>query len=276
VAPPSFPVELALRRGGVVPLRDDIPFLVGRVPLLLSEVIEGKKVSAGVVKHPVYDYANTPIMRRVEQHEEQRVCRSYGPCVGVGGLIGHEGEVTGRIRPEIGVDMMEEIAVILVLRPCPEQRVEIHSIDAQIDQIVEAVYHALQISAITSEADGAIEIVGHGHLPGLTREPIRCPIRDLPTVRDVAEIGQTLARWNVRGVTVPESLRKYLVPDGLLGPRRYFWRGICRIGALGGRAGGDRDGDYRQGRQPTGITGPGAHRTNAMTLVTDCPPASRR
>ncbi len=235
-APPAFVGKLVRGRRRVVEAFDDVPVFVGRRLALLAQVVEREKVAPGVVEDAVDDDAHPARVRLLDEREEQAVRRRHVPRRRVARLQFHQRKIALGVGPEVRVDVVEGVAVVLVHRPGVEDGVEIQRVDTQILEVVELVNDALEVAAVAPVEDAVlVELRPHRLFPAVARVPVARPRRDTPAFARHDGRFQTRARGVVRWVAVAEALGEDLVPDGIGGPRWHRLAGgiAQRVGHVG-------------------------------------------
>ena len=243
--PPAVVVELVSHRRRIIERADDIPVLIRRILLPFPQVLEGEEVAPRMVENAVDDDLHPAAVRLPHHSQKKPVRRRPLPGGGAARFLLDQGEITRRVRPEIRVDVVVGIAVVLVHRARVEKRIEIQRVHPEVLQVTEFVEHSLQVAAVTPVKDALVKSGPHRLLPGGAPVPVRRPRGDSPVRSRLDRRFQRGPGRIVLRVAVAESFGENLVPDRGASPLgRLFGRG--RFGAAAsGRS-------QRQNRQQEG------------------------
>ena len=129
-APPALIVRLLAAVGPQRPTLHREPVQVGRIGAVFQDVVELKEAAAGVVEDAIQDHANAAGVRGIEQRAECRVAAEHR------------------------VHLVVVVRVIAMVRPRPEDRVEVDGVDPQVGQVVQVFGHAEQIAALVAVRRG--------------------------------------------------------------------------------------------------------------------------
>ena len=166
-----------IRRLGLVPLLHGEPAPVRGALLLLEKIPERPEIGPDMRKLRHHQHFHSPAMRLGDEIDEAAVCRGHVPGQRVmGDFPVQKGRVDRGEGTEMPVDVMEGAGIELVRRPGLEHGQKHDSFHAQVLQIIQALDHPVEVTAVLPQQGGRTEVLmPHALLDGAAI-PVRCPV----------------------------------------------------------------------------------------------------
>ena len=199
---------------------------VGRVLLFLPEIGKGKKFSRAVIKNPIDDDAESSAMSLLDEFEKLLVGRAPFPALRIGCFPSGKGDISCRIGTKVGISVVKGAGVVLVEGRGFENGIQIKGGYSELFEVVEPIDDALEIASVAAGAVGGIDVGTDLLFPIFKSVPILRPRHNFPFPLGFVRNAGVFGGGIILGVTVPESLRKDLVPDRFLRPSRCFRLGF--------------------------------------------------
>ena len=158
----------------------------------------------------LFDHFQGEFVRR-RPHPRRRIIR---------GFAGHQLPVAFRVRPEVGINMVIAVPIVLMRRGRIKDGIQVNGVDPQILQVIKFVDDPLQISPVAPPLEELMKRNRGTFLIVLSRIPIGRPRMHPP--RQIRRVGESprnvpLGRI-VRGIPIAEAFGKNLIPDSIFGP----------------------------------------------------------
>ena len=222
-APPPCVLKLVLvLGGGVVEVVDVKPGGVSRGLLFFPQIGKSKKFSRTVVENSIDDDAESSVMGLQDEFEKLLVGRAPFPARGIGCFSCGEGDISFRIGTKVGIGVVKGAGVILVKRGRLENGIEIEGGNSELFEVVEPINDTLKIASIAAGSVGGVDVGTDLFFPIFKSVPLLGPRHNFPFRFGFVRYAGVFGGGIILGITVPEPLRKNLVPDRFLGPRAFF------------------------------------------------------